>query len=320
SRSYSMQGYSATVDSHYADTTGTHKASGEGHNTVSLQAVADGRLDQLAAKYLFVQPRYLMSRSNGNVAPRKSDAPRSVGHAPVTWNFGELLRLQHISASVPDGTKGLQLGLVAPDGTTRWFRPKIDGGTVRADFGRPVAAVALRARIGSGSISMGWPKIGLVDGRSFAVNGGLQGALSVRQWAFRGNVDGYAVFENPTAGPPLSVRSKDSSATVRRLAGDPLLPEAAAVSSKSGATVLRSVAAISGWKATWQPDGSSDRRSLPVHRDGLIQAVDVPAGSGTLRWSYQPVGWHAGLAATAAGLVLLLGYGGWAGLSALRRR
>jgi len=167
---------------------------------------------------------------------------------------------------------------------------------------------------------MGWPRIGLADGRSFAVNGSPQNALSVRKWAFRGNVDGYAVFVNPTAGPALSVRSPDSSATVRRISGDRMLPESAAVSSESGATVLRSVAAISGWKATWQPGGSAATKSLPVHRDGLIQAVHVPAGRGTLRWSYQPEGWHSGLAATAIGLLFLIGYGGWAGIGAWRRR
>jgi hypothetical protein len=152
------------------------------------------------------------------------------------------------------------------------------------------------------------------------VNGGIQDALSVRAWRFAGNVDGYAVFVNPTAGAPLTIRSTDSSATVRRVTGDELMPTAAAVSSRSGATVVRSVAAVSGWQASWQPDGSSKHTSLPVHRDGLIQAVDVPAGSGTLRWSYVPAGWHSGLALTAAGIVLLLGYAGWAGIAAARRR
>jgi len=62
-----------------------------------------------------------------------------------------------------------------------------------------------------------------------------------------------------------------------------------------GARVVRSVAAIPGWTATWDPqDGPSV--TLAVAVDGLVQAVDVPPGLGTLVFSYNPPGYLAGCA------------------------
>ncbi len=85
-------------------------------------------------------------------------------------------------------------------------------------------------------------------------------------------------------------------------------PAAATVFSRSGARVVRSVSDIPGWSATWQPR-HGPAVALAVQRDGLVQAVDVPAGLGVITWSYTPPLFPAGLAlslaATAALLALL---------------
>ena len=66
------------------------------------------------------------------------------------------------------------------------------------------------------------------------------------------------------------------------------------------------MAAIPGWTATWDPqDGPSV--TLAVAADGLVQAVDVPPGLGTLVFSYNPPGFTAGFAASLAALVILTG-------------
>ena len=83
---------------------------------------------------------------------------------------------------------------------------------------------------------------------------------------------------------------------------------AATVFSPYGARVVRSVAAISGWSATWQPR-HGPAAALAIQRDGLVQAVDVPPGLGVVTWSYTPPGFPAGLALSlaAAALVLVCG-------------
>jgi uncharacterized membrane protein YfhO len=66
------------------------------------------------------------------------------------------------------------------------------------------------------------------------------------------------------------------------------------------------VAAISGWSATWHPR-HGPATALTVQPDGLVQAVDVPAGLGEVTWSYTPPGFRAGLALSlVAALVLSL--------------
>ena len=71
--------------------------------------------------------------------------------------------------------------------------------------------------------------------------------------------------------------------------------------------VIRSVAATAGWSATWHPRRGA-AAPLAVRRDGLVQAVDVPAGRGMVIWSYRPPGFRAGFALSlgAAAFIFLL--------------
>jgi hypothetical protein len=96
--------------------------------------------------------------------------------------------------------------------------------------------------------------------------------------------------------------------------GAPAEPTVATVFSPHGAKVVRSVAAIAGWSATWQPRHGPAAR-LAVQQDGLVQAVDVPAGRGVLTWSYTPPGWPAGLvlSLTATALIALLAFAAFRG-------
>jgi uncharacterized membrane protein YfhO len=69
--------------------------------------------------------------------------------------------------------------------------------------------------------------------------------------------------------------------------------------------VVRAVADIPGWTATWRAAHGSPV-SLAVQRDGLVQVVNVPAGSGVVTWSYSPPGLKAGLALSLAAAAVLL--------------
>ena len=89
--------------------------------------------------------------------------------------------------------------------------------------------------------------------------------------------------------------------------GAPAEPLAATVFSRAGTRVVRSVADIPGWSATWQPaHGAAE--ALAVQRDGLVQSVDVPAGLGVITWSYTPPLFTAGLALSLLAMVLLLAF------------
>lgn len=98
-----------------------------------------------------------------------------------------------------------------------------------------------------------------------------------------------------------------AGASVRYVTGAAGQTTMATVSSAHGVRLLRSMAAIPGWSATWQPRGG---RPVPlsVRRDGVVQAVDVPPGQGTVTWRYTTPRLETGLAvsATAALLTLIL--------------
>ena len=69
--------------------------------------------------------------------------------------------------------------------------------------------------------------------------------------------------------------------------------------------VVRAVAALPGWSASWHPRGGT-AVTLAVHRAGLVQAVDVPPGAGVVTWSYVPPGFRLGVALSLGANVLVL--------------
>jgi hypothetical protein len=143
------------------------------------------------------------------------------------------------------------------------------------------------------------------DGHVFVTDGQLQNVLVPPRWGYAGRDGSFAVFTDHFARGPLSLQAQPgrpaAGASVRLVAG------AAAVSSPHGVRVIRSVAAASGWSATWHPR-RGQAAALAVHRAGLVQAVDVPPGTGLVTWSYRPPGFTAGLALSlvAAALILAL--------------
>jgi hypothetical protein len=149
-------------------------------------------------------------------------------------------------------------------------------------------------------------------------DGQLQDALLPPRWGYAGHDGSFAVFVDHDACGPLSLQARPgrstSGASVRQVAGPAGVPTAAEVSSRHGVRVVRSVAAIAGWSATWHPRRGGTT-TLAVSRAGLVQAVEVPPGSGVVTWSYLPPWFTAGLALSlgAAALILLLVAGGTVG-------
>jgi hypothetical protein len=84
----------------------------------------------------------------------------------------------------------------------------------------------------------------------------------------------------------------------------------AAVSSAHGVRLVRSMAAIPGWTATWHPR-HGPAVPLSVRRDGIVQAVDVPPGQGTVTWRYTTPRFGTGLAVSAAAALCIAGLAVW---------
>jgi hypothetical protein len=313
----SVQGYSSTVDGRYASVTGSHQATGDGENTLAPAAIANGILDQLDTTVLLTPSAYLLTRVGGGRPAGGPPAGRrdlSAGQR-ATWYLGSTSEVSRIE--VPDANArrnadaGAKIGLMALGGSTRWFWARAAGpSTLAITVSPPVASVAVVAQAARRSVALGPPSVTAADGSVVVADGQLQDALVPPHWVLAGFDGPFAVFANRSAQAPLRLEALPgrsvSGAWVKGSGGAPAEPAAATVFSPRGARVVRSVAAISGWSATWHPR-HGPATALTVQPDGLVQAVDVPAGLGEVTWSYTPPGFPAGLALSLAAAALVLG-------------
>ena len=316
----SIQGYSSIVDGRYAAATGAHQAMGEGQDELSPKAVASGVLGQLDMPALLTVPAYLIT-SGGSAASSAPPGPAGTGDRDVaangrtTWYFGTSLAVARLDVPDADAGKaaaaGTRIGLQEPDGSTRWFRARAAGGLVLTiKLRHPVTAVAVIGQAGGEPARLGAPSVTVTGGSVFVANGQLQDALTAPQWSPAGHDGSFTVFVDHVARTMFSLEAlpggSTSGASLRRV-DDAVSATGSAVAVRSphGVRVVRSVAAIPGWTATWHPvDGTPTK--LDVGRFGLVQVVDVPAGEGVLTWSYVSPGFRVGLALSAVAAVALL--------------
>jgi hypothetical protein len=171
-----------------------------------------------------------------------------------------------------------------------------------------VTSVAVIGQAGSERIRLGPPSVTGPDGAVFVADGQLQDALVPPRWTFADQDGPFAVFVDQLARGPLVLEAlpgrSASGASVTRVSGPADEPTAAEVRSPHGVRLVRAVAAIPGWSATWHP-WQGRPVPLPVHRAGLVQAVDVPPGAGVVTWTYVPPGFTDGLAPSVAAAALI---------------
>ncbi len=313
----SIQGYSSIVDGRYAAVTGTHGASGDGQDTLAPSAVADGVLDQLDTSVLLTLSGYLTTQVGGNgpaAGPPGTGQRNLAEDQRVTWYLGTPLEVTKVevpdSDAGPDAAAGTQIGLMAPDGSVQWFPARaLARSTLGITLPRPVPDIAVLGQARGAPSPLGAPSVTVADGSVFVADGQLQNALIPSHWKFAGLDGPFAVFVNPFAQGPVHIEAlpgrSASGAWLTVSSGGPADPTVATVYSPQGVRVVRSVAAIPGWTATWQPRQGL-ARALDVQRDGLVQVVDVPPGLGVVSWNYTPPDFPAGLVLSLAATVLVL--------------
>ena len=327
----SIQGYTSIVDGRYASATGSHEATGEGDATLAPQAIEDGTIDQLDTSVLLTLPAYLITEAG---AGRPGAGPAGTGQRDITadqratWYLGTTLEVSKVAVpdanARQDAAAGTRIGLTTPDGSTLWSRARaITPSALAITLPRPVASTAVIGQAHAAPSPLGAPAITTADGSVFVADGQLQDALEPSHWTFAGFDGSFAVFGNRFARGPLRISSlggqSSAGAWIKGVSGAPDEPTAATVFSRHGARVVRSVAAIPGWSARWQPR-HGPATTLTVQRDGVVQAVDVPPGLGVVTWSYTPPRLLAGLSLSLAATVLVFLFFLLASLAARRAR
>jgi hypothetical protein len=318
----SVQGYTSLVDGFYAAATGAHQAMGQGQDVLAPRAVGDGTLDQLNTSALLTPSAYLITRAgSGPAAGPAGTGDRDVAaNHEATWYFATPLRVSRLEVPDADARKdtaaGTRIGLMTAGGVTHWFAANAASASRLAiSLPHPVTGIAVVAQAGGRPSHLGPLSVTDTNGNVFVANGQLQDALVPPRWGYAGHNGSFAVFADRLARGPLSLEALPgrpaSGASVRLAGGSAANPTAAAVFSRHGIRVVRSVTAIAGWSATWHPRHGRPV-TLAVGRAGLVQAVDVPPGGGVVTWRYQPPWFPAGLALSLAAaafiLVLLAGH------------
>jgi hypothetical protein len=129
------------------------------------------------------------------------------------------------------------------------------------------------------------------------LDGSLQGSLSSSQWRFDGRIGPYTVFLNRDSDGLAWLQANSSHVPTAPLAGLGSVTTTATQASgaekmvvvaKRPAMLVRSVAFEPGSEAKLTPIAGGPVRSLSVKALGLIQAVEIPAGTYRVSWTYAP--------------------------------
>ena len=354
----SAQGYTALTDGTYTSVTGAHYQ--EDLNPESLATPVWGELNVttlLSLPGYFVTPAPSAPSSgagppqgiqypSGTYTPSPSPQPDTVtlaGGAARTWYFGSDLTVRSFQLPVLAGPAALRVGLVGPQGGTRWLAPAAasrtlggrtaGGATLTVTLAHPAPAGGIVvAGTRASSTVVGVPDADTVQGGDVALDGRMQFGVVPPRWTFVGMFGSFSVFRlraplgwARVTGPGGTAAPAGSSV----VASGPGTGGAARISVHvtAPAVLVRSVTYGEGWHATIRPvtrhGGTAilgPARSAVVQRDGLVQQVALPGpGDYRVTFTYLPSDVVAGLVLSGVGAVGVLVAGGFE-LASIRRR
>jgi hypothetical protein len=314
-RQSSVQGYGSAVDEIYNDATDTHL-----DGAFSPCALESGTFASLGLRTLLA--------ISGSVAPRivagLSPAPESAGCGidwPARdatgrkWLFESTEEIDQVDLSMPpgvaaasSGSGGLRVGVVDASGAVVW--PVIsarshDPTGLSVQFAGSVQATGLVVSgAGAGQIEDTSTVRGPLT--SITLDGPLQDALDRGGWRYAGRVAGFARYTLDLPAPTVWIQGGGAGATVSRSSTTDEGGETDYVVSDRPVVVARSEAFGPGWKVEVLEPSTGATKTVQVKRSGVVQAVDLPAGRFRIVWSYWPPGLNSGLAASAAGTLVVL--------------
>ncbi len=148
------------------------------------------------------------------------------------------------------------------------------------------------------------------------LDGELQADLQPPRWVWSGTVDSLSAFDDTGARGLAWLEPAHSTSPTAAISRDGRVSTGATLETGSQtmhvvssvpALLVRSETYSPGWTARLTPSSGGPTLVERVHPLGLVQAVPVPAGDYVVTWRYAPTEILAGLVASAAGLVALLG-------------
>ncbi len=302
----SAQGYGSLTWAAYAQATGTH-----GQDAVTPSALSSGVFDSLDVRALLV----LASSFENPVAPGHPGFVALSRSTPTTRYFGREVDVASIEISsaptvsagaLGSAARGLRLlGARSADPAARIVLGK-NRATVYFRPGAPSAGLVLaRRQAGPPQLAVTVTPVGRA---AFSPTGPLAAVVTPPHWRLAGSIGPYLWLVDTRAFGPFATLSPTGhgsvAAHVRIVSSSPWTPtETVEVATTRAVLLVRSVAALPGWRATISTRGRV--RPAVLRRFGLVQAVELPAGTSIVTFRYDPPGFALGAGLTAAGSALV---------------
>ena len=259
------------------------------------------------------------------------------------WWFGRTLSVRDMVVELGRPSEGqlVRVGTVSGSGYVTWGAARSlapGASTAEFDLGNATAA-GTEVQVLSGP-ALHSVQVGVTTGagRNYLLAGPLADEVEPGQWTQAGTASDFTVFRSvdpPQAAWLQPAGSGGSASPEQNAQSSPGVQPAQGAqvaqvvsSSQDSATIAtRTTApALLVWSTAWDPGwhaeivGHDGDKPLQVRRVGLVQGVEVPAGSTLVRFSYEPQGIATGYAISAATLGALVLAGGLYLLASRRRR
>jgi len=329
----SVQGYGALISTIYDNATGTHPQA-----TIDPCHLAAGTFTQLRLNSIAIATGVLMTPTqvgSGVTSTQLSSEvpPTCVRQRSTTTArryFGKLMRVQSLQLT---GVKGAALstspirvqffnGRGTPVG--RLYRvPSLGAGhgaikSIGIENTSPLAAgFAVSSTTG---VRIGNTIVTPVNSTSsYQLDSNFQLAIDSSSWHLNSTEEQFSVFKAKSLRPEawLGSKARGHVTTIRDASwGDTWV----SVSLKRASELYRSEAYLPGWRATALNTTTGATKSLSVDRAGLIEKVDVPAGTWTIHFHYHAPYIEVSTAVSTVSWVLLLGVAATVGVRRVRKR
>jgi hypothetical protein len=250
------------------------------------------------------------------------------------WWFGTTLSVRDMVVDLGSPSVGqlVRVGTLSGSGHVTWGAARVlapGASTAQFDLGNAtVAGTEVQVLSGPALRSV---QVGVTTnaGRNYLLAGPLADEVEPGQWTQVGKASDFTVFRSVDPPQAAWLQPAGSVGSASPPSGAQGAPSARVVSSSQDSATIATLTtspSLLVWSTAWDPGwraeiaGHAGDKPLQVRRVGLVQGVEVPAGSTLVRFSYEPQGIATGYAISAATMGALVLAGGLYLLASTRRR
>jgi hypothetical protein len=318
----SVQGYGALISTIYDNATGTHPQA-----TLDACHLADGTFTQLRLDAIAISGSNLATNTvTSKTVPRSCVSEET--SPSVRRYFGQLLKVSSITIAgvanqpLSSGSFNVQLlnGKGQPEGLVLPEAKNSSASHVTVEFNQPrvaagfVVTASAGVRLGDAVVATG------NGGPSYRLDSTFQLAIATSSWRLTSTQEGFSVFKATKLLPPAWLTSPPANGRVSAIRGSSWGDTWVSVALTKSSVLERSEAYLPGWRATALNTTTGASVNLNVHRDGLVQSVDIPKGNWIVHFHYHAPYIELSVTSSVLSFVLLIAVSGGIVIQRRRRR